>query len=201
MRASIVFAGFGVILFGLLLSAGFGYPIEIIGTIGLINIILGIVTPRSSGLDLQPEQAGPLKLIVDRASSRSGTYELVFSDSKLIMKKLASRGGIMAVTLVFAIIGGLIGGVTGYSVGELVTQRRRDRIRRENSLLTVTHGDVVIPYENMSQVELTKNKFKISSADGPTTLFMSKKYPPMIAPRLRELIPSRCWASPMSLSA
>jgi hypothetical protein len=201
MRASIVFAGFGVILFGLLLSAGFGYPIEIIGTIGLINIILGIVTPRSSGLDLQPEQAGPLKLIVDRASSRSGTYELVFSDSKLIMKKLASRGGIMAVTLVFAIIGGLIGGVTGYSVGELVTQRRRDRIRRENSLLTVTHGDVVIPYENMSQVELTKNKLKISSADGPTTLFMSKKYPPMIAPSLRELIPSRCWASPMSLSA
>jgi hypothetical protein len=201
MRASIVFAGFGVILFGLLLSAGFGYPIEIIGTIGLINIILGIVTPRSSGLDLQPEQAGPLQLIVDRASSRSGTYELAFSDSKLIMKKLASRGGIMAVTLVFAIIGGLIGGVTGYSVGELVTQRRRDRIRRENSLLTVTHGDVVIPYENMSQVELTKNKLKISSADGPTTLFMPKKYPPMIAARLRELIPSRCWASPMSFSA
>jgi hypothetical protein len=201
MRASIVFAGFGVILFGLLLSAGFGYPIEIIGTIGLINIILGIVTPRSSGLDLQPEQAGPLKLIVDRASSRSGTYELVFADSKLIMKKLASRGGIMAVTLVFAIIGGLIGGVTGYSVGELVTQRRRDRIRRENSLLTVTGGDVVIPYENMSQVELTKNKLKISSADGPTTLFMPKKYPPMIAARLREIIPSRCWASPMSFSA
>ncbi len=196
-----MFAGFGVILFGLLLWAGFGYPIEIIGTIGLINIILGIVTPKSSGLDLQPEQAGPLKLIVDRASSRSGTYELVFSDTKLIMKKLASRGGIMAVTLVFAIIGGLIGGVTGYSVGELVTQRRRDRIRRENSLLTVTRGDVEIPYENMSQVELTKNKLKISSADGPTTLFMPKKYPPMIAARLRELIPSRCWASPMSLSA
>ncbi len=201
MRATIVFTGFGVILFGLLLWAGFGYPIEIIGTIGLINIILGIITPKSSGLDLQPEQAGPLKLIVDRASSRSGTYELVFSDTKLIMKKLASRGGIMAVTLVFAIIGGLIGGVTGYSVGELVTQRRRDRIRRENSLLTVTRGDVEIPYENMSQVELTKNKLKISSADGPTTLFMPKKYPPMIAARLRELIPSRCWASPMSLSA
>jgi hypothetical protein len=117
------------------------------------------------------------------------------------MKKLASRGGIMAVALVFAIIGGLIGGVTGYSVGELVAQQRRDRIRRENSLLTVTRGDVEIPYENMSQVELTRNKLKISSADGPTTLFMPKKYPPMIAAKLRELIPSRCWASPMSISA
>jgi hypothetical protein len=200
MRASIVFTGFGVILFGLLLSAGFGYPIEIIGTIGLINIILGIVTPKSSGLDFQPEQVGPLKLIVDRASSRSGTYELVFSDTKLIMKKLASRGGIMAVALVFAIIGGLIGGVTGYSVGELVTQRRRDKIRKENTLLTINRGDVEISYENMSQVELTKNKLKISSANGLTTLFMPKKYPPMIAAKLRELIPSRCWASPMSIS-
>jgi hypothetical protein len=201
MRASIVFTGFGVIIFGLLLWIGSGYPIEIIGTIGLINIILGIVTPKAPGLDLQPEQVGPLKLIVDKASSRSGTYELVFSDTKLIMKKLASRGGIMAVALVFAIIGGLIGGVTGYSVGELVAQRRRDRIRRENSLLTVTRGDVEIPYENMSQVELTRNKLKISSADGPTTLFMPKKYSPMIAAKLRELIPSRCWASPMSISA
>src|SRR5260370_28155831 len=110
------------------------------------------------------------------------------------MKKLASRGGIMAVGLVFAIIGGLVGGVTGYSVGELVTQRRRERIRRENSLLTLTKGDVEIPYENMSQVELTKNKLKISSREGPTTLFIPKKYPSMLSAKLRELIPSRCCA-------
>lgn len=201
MRASIVFTGFGVILFGLLLWVGFGYPIEIIGTIGFINIILGLVTPKSPGLDFQPEQAGSLRLIVDRASSRSGTYELVFSNTKLIMKKLASRGGIMAVALVFAIIGGLIGGVTGYSVGELVTQRRRDKIRKENTLLTINRGDVEIPYENMSQVELTRNKLKIFSANGPITLFMPKKYPPMIAAKLREFIPGRCWASPASISA
>jgi hypothetical protein len=200
MRASIVFTGFGVIIFGLLLWVGFGYPIEIIGTIGLINVILGIVTPKSPGLVFQPEQVGSVKLIVDKANSRSGTYELVFSDSKLTMKKLASRGGIMAVALVFAIIGGLVGGVTGYSVGELVTQRRRDRIRRENSLLTITNGDVEIPYENMSQVELTKNKLKISSGEGPMTLFIPKKYPSMISAKLRELIPSRCWAGQVSVS-
>jgi hypothetical protein len=200
MRASIVFTGFGVIIFGVLLWAGFGYPIEIIGTIGLLNIILGIVTPKSPGLELQPEQVGSLKLIVDRANSRSGTYELVFSDTKLIMKKLASRGGIMAVALVFAIIGGLVGGVTGYSVGELVTQRRRDKIRKENTLLTVNRGDVEILYENMSQVELTKNKLKISSGEGPMTLFIPKKYPSMISAKLRELIPSRCWAAQSTFS-
>ena len=195
-----MFTGFGVIIFGLLLWVGFGYPIEIIGTIGLLNIIIGIVTPKSQGIVFQTEQVGPVKLVVDKASSRSGTYELVFSDTKLTMKKLASRGGIMAVALVFAIIGGLIGGVTGYSLGELVTQRRRDRIYKENTLLTINHGDVEIPYDNMSQVELTKNKLKLSSMDGPTTLFMPKKYPPMIAAKLRELIPSRAWASPVSNS-
>ncbi|SRR5713101_2019967 len=200
MRASIVFTGFGIILFGLLLWIGLGYPIEIIGTIGLLNILLGIITPRSPGLVFQPEPAGPVKLIVDKASSRSGTYQLVFSDTKLIMKKLASRGGIMAVALVFAIIGGLVGGLTGYSVGELVSQRRRDKIRRENSLMTVTHGDMEIPYENMSQVELTRTKLKIASGNGSMTVLMPKKYPPVIAAKLRELIPSHCWAGPVLVS-
>src|SRR5260370_2712220 len=156
MRSSIVFTGFGVIIFGLLLWVGFGYPIEIIGTIGLINVILGIVTPNSPGLVFQPEQVGPVKLIVDKANSRSGTYELVFSDSKLTMKKLASRGGIMAVALIFAIIGGLVGGVTGYSLGELVTQRRRDRIPREKSLLTMTNRDVERPYQKKSHGRLNR---------------------------------------------
>src|SRR5260370_21642477 len=113
MRSSVVFTGFGVIIFGLLLWVGFGYPIEIIGTIGLINVILGMVTPKSPGLVFQPEQVGPVKLIVDKANSRSGTYELVFSDSKLMMKKLASWGGIMPVALVFAIIRRLARARTG----------------------------------------------------------------------------------------
>jgi len=201
MRTIIVFTGLGIIIFGLFLWIGLGYPIEIIGAIGLLNILLGIITPRSPGLVFQPEPSGPVKLIVDNASSRSGTYQLVFSDTKLIMKKLASRGRIMAVALVFAIIGGLVGGLTGYSVGELVSQRRRDRIQRENSLMTVTRGDMEIPYENMSQVELTKTKLKIASSNGPMTVFMPKKYPPMIATKLRELIPSHCWSGPVTASA
>src|SRR3989454_11816911 len=147
MRTGIVFTGVGIIMFGLLLWVGLGYPIEIIGTIGLFNILLGIITPKSPGLVFQPEPSGPVKLIVDKASSRSGTYQLVFSDTKLIMKKLASRGRIMAVALVFAIIGGLVGGLTGYSVGELVSQRRRDREEREDSLTTGTRRDMEIQDE------------------------------------------------------
>src|SRR3989442_1856633 len=115
MRTDIVYNGVGMIMFGLLLWVGLGYHIEIIGTIGLFNILLGIITPKSPGLIFQPEPIGPVKLIVDKASSRSGTYQLVFSDSKLVMKKLASRGGIMAVGLGLSIIGRPVRGLHRHS--------------------------------------------------------------------------------------
>src|SRR3989442_4357598 len=164
MRTGIVFTGVGIIMFGLLLWVGLGYPIEIIGTIGLFNILLGIITPKSPGLIFQPEPIGPVKLIVDKASSRSGTYQLVFSDSKLVMKKLASRGGIMAVALVFAILGGLVGGLTGYSRGELVSQRGRDKIQKGKTLMTVTPGDMEKPFEKISTGEITQTQLQIPSA-------------------------------------
>jgi hypothetical protein len=201
MRTSIVLTGFLIILLGLLISVGFGYPIEIIAIIGIINMIIGIITPKSPGLIFQPEPMGPVKLIVDPVGSRSVTYQLVFSDTKLIMKKLAGRTGFVAVAVVFAIIGGLVGGLTGYSIGEYVTQRRRDKIRRENTLMTVVQGDIEVPYETMSQVELTRTKLKIFCGSGPITMVMSKKYPPLIAAKLRDLIPTRSWAAPPTVPA
>jgi hypothetical protein len=196
MRPSIVLTGFLVIILGFLISVGLGYPIEIIAIIGIINIIIGIITPRSPGLIFPSEPTSPVKLFVDPVNSRSAIYQVVFSDTKLIMKRLAGRTGFVVVALVFAIIGGLVGGLTGYSIGEFVTQRRRDKIRRENTVMTVGPGDIEIPYETMNQVELTRTKLKFLSGSGPITMMMSKKYPPMIAAKLRELIPSRSWAAP-----
>jgi hypothetical protein len=201
MRSSIVLTGFLIIILGYLISVGLGYPIEIVALIGIINIIIGIITPRSPGLIFPSEPAGPVRLVVDPVSSRSAIYQVIFSDTKLIMKKLAGRTGFVVVAVVFAIIGGLAGGLTGYSVGEFVTQRRRDKIRRENTLTTVVQGDIEIPYESLSQVELTKTKLKALSGSGPITMAMSKKYPPMIAAKLRELIPSRSWAVPAAAPA
>lgn len=56
MRTSVVLVGFGIILFGLVLWIAIGFTIELTGLIGLFNIILGIITPRSTGFELQPEQ-------------------------------------------------------------------------------------------------------------------------------------------------
>lgn len=201
MKGSIVATGFVIILFGFVLWIAIGWPIEITFLIGLINIVLGIATPRSPGLNLQPESTGQLKLIVDKARSKTGTYQLIFSDTKLIMKKLAGNGAAMAFALVFALIGGLIGGATGYSVQEYMVERRRRKIQQENTLTTITRGDMEIPYESMSQLELSKNKLRMNLGTGPMMLAMSKKYPPMISSKLREIIPGRCWAPQLPISA
>ena len=145
MRASVIGIGLFIILFGFLLSLGIGYPIEIFLIIGFINIIFGFMTPKSPGLLFQPETASPVKLIVDKARSKTGTYQLVFADNRLIMKKLASTTGVVAVAFLFAIIGGMVGALTGYSLQEYLVERRRNKIRQENTLVSITNGDVGIP--------------------------------------------------------
>jgi hypothetical protein len=197
MRTSIVLVGFGIILFGLILWIAIGFPVWLTGIIGFLNIILGIATPRSMGLQLQPEQMGTqmgaVKLVVDQARSRSSIYELFFTDSKLVMKKLASTGAITVVALLFFFLGGIAGGLTGYSLQEFMAQRSRDRIRRENSMLTVTGKDIEMPYESMSEVEWTRRGLKIVSGGRTMHIATGKKYRQMISSRLRELIPARSW--------
>ena len=197
MRASIVLVGFGIILFGLILWIAIGFPVWLTGIIGFLNIILGIITPRSTGLELQQEQTGTqmgaVKLVVDQARSKSSIYELFFTDSKLVMKKLASTGAITAVALLFFFLGGIAGGLTGYSLQEFMAQRSRDRIRRESSMMTVTGKDMEIPYDNMSEVEWTRRGLKIVSGGRTMHIAMGKKYRQMISSRLRELIPGRSW--------
>lgn len=194
MRTSVVLVGFGIILFGLVLWIAIGFPIELTGFIGFLNIILGIATPRSTGIELQPDQTGTVKLVVDQARSKSGIYELFFTDSKLVMKKLASTGAITAVALLFFLLGGIAGGLTGYSLQEFMAQRRRDKIRRENSMMTVSDKDKEIPYDSMSQMEWTRRGLKIVSGTGVMYIAMGKKYRQMVASRLRDVIPGRCWA-------
>ena len=201
LRASVIGIGLFIILFGFLLSLGIGYPIEIFLIIGFINIIFGFMTPKTPGLLFQPDPASPVKLIVDKARSKTGTYQLVFSDNRLIMKKLASTTGVVAAAFLFAIIGGMVGALTGYSLQEYLVERRRNIIRRENALMSVTNGDVEIPYDTISQVELAGTKLKISSPNGPATIVMHKKYPPMIMAKLREMIPSRAWTNQPSFSS
>jgi hypothetical protein len=192
MRVTILLTGLGIIGFGLVLWYLIRYSPWFIVSIGLFNILLGIITPKTPGVVLQPSIPG-VKLIVDKAVTGAIIYQLVFSDSRLVMKKLTSRGITTGVFVVFAVLGGLVGGLTGVSLEEFIAQRRRNKMRNQNTLTVVGRGDVELPYESMREVQLTGTSLKMVAAGRPLTLHFPKRYAQEIASRLREIIPANCW--------
>jgi len=199
MRAIMFVIGVAISAWGLLLWRAFGYPIWLAGIIGLFNIILGAITPKSRKVDLQPEPSGVVKLVVDKVILRLGRlrftfYELVFLDNKLVMKKLTSMGIIFLATGVSFAVGGFFGGLTGLSVWEFLDQRKRDRIRDRNEFTSVARGDREVPYESMSQVQLDGESLKMVVGGRPLVLRMAPEYPPLIARMVREVIPNQCWS-------
>jgi len=199
MRATMFVIGVAISAWGLFLWRVFGYPIWLAGTIGLFNIILGAITPKSRKVDFQPETSGAVKLVVDKVILRLGRlrftfYELVFLDNKLVMKKLTSMGIIFLATGVSFAVGGFFGGLTGLSVWEFLDQRKRDRIRDRNEFTSVARGDREVPYESMSQVQLDGESLKMVVGGRPLVLRMAPEYPPLIARMVREVIPNQCWS-------
>jgi hypothetical protein len=192
MRVTILLTGLGIIGFGLVLWYLIRYSPWFIVSIGLFNILLGIITPKTPGVVLQPSIPG-VKLIVDKAVTGATIYQLVFSDSRLVMKKLTSRGITTGVFVVFAVLGGLVGGLTGVSLEEFIAQRRRNKMRNQNTLTVVGRGDVELPYESMREVQLTGTSLKMVAAGRPLTLHFPKRYAQEIASRLRTIIPANCW--------
>jgi len=203
MRASMFVIGIVVIAWGVFLWRVLGYPIWFSWAIGIFNFILGVITPKSRKVDLEPDALGAVKLVVDRVRSRTGRlrfsdYELVFSDNELVMKKLPSLGlGFLATVVTFA-LGGFFGGLTGVSVMEFLNQRKRDKIRDANEFTTIASGDREIPYQSMSQVQLDGESLKMSVGGRPLVLSLAPEYTHLIAPRVRELIPDECWVHPRS---
>src|SRR5437899_9356852 len=121
MRLSMVGTGLVIAASGLVLWQILRYPIWITGAITSFNILLGIITPRSRKVDLQPEPSGMVKLVVDKVQFRYGKVrfsdcELVFLDKRLIMKKLFSWRAVMILGVVFALIGGFVGFLTAVSM-------------------------------------------------------------------------------------
>jgi hypothetical protein len=192
VRVTILLTGLGIIGFGLVLWYLIRYSPWFIVSIGLFNILLGIITPKTPGVVLQPSIPG-VKLIVDKAVTGATIYQLVFSDSRLVMKKLTSRGITTGVFVVFAVLGGLVGGLTGVSLEEFIAQRRRNKMRNQNTLTVVGRGDVELPYESMREVQLTGTSLKMVAAGRPLTLHFPKRYAQEIASRLRTIIPANCW--------
>jgi hypothetical protein len=191
MRKNILAAG--VTLLALALLFGLSYPEGLLFSIpiSILNIILGLAIRKPPGLEIQPESAN-IRLVIDRGVVRASIYQLVFLNSKLILKRLSSVTVTVILAFVLAVvglevlrIGALMGGITGFSLQEFLTQRMRNKIGSEMQLTSVGESDIEIEYDDLAEVRLVKSRlYLITHSNSLSTSFprgYSRKIEPMLA--------------------
>src|SRR6267143_3672273 len=154
MRKNILAAG--ITLLALALLFGVSYPTGLLFSIpiSILNIILGLITRTPPGFEIQPESAN-IRLVIDRGVVRASIYQLVFLNSKLILKRLSSVTVTVILAFVLAvvglevlgIIGALMGGITGFSLQEFLTQRVRNKMGDEMHLFFIGTTATEIKYD------------------------------------------------------
>ncbi|HEV2120143.1 MAG TPA: hypothetical protein VGS11_08590 [Candidatus Bathyarchaeia archaeon] len=194
MRKNVLVAG-GALL-ALALVYGASYPSSLLFglPVAALNIILGLFTKASRGLETQPESAG-IKLLIDRGVVRASIYQFVFLDSKLVLKRLSSVGVTVILALVLAvvgleilfIVGALMGGITGFSLQEFLTQRMRNKISRENELTIVGKDDIKIEYDDLSEVRLIKSRLFLRTENALLVASFPRGYSSRLKPVLADI--------------
>src|SRR5467141_3798480 len=198
MRKNILAAG--ITLLALALLFGVSYPEGLLFSIPLsiLNIILGLVTRTPPGLEIQPGSAN-IRLIIDRGVVRASIYQLVFLNSKLILKRLTSVMITVILAFVLAvvgfevlgIIGALMGGITGFSLQEFLTQRMRNKIGTEMQLTSPGKNDIEIDYNDLLEVRLVKSRLYLISENGSLTANFTRGYSRKIRPMLADLFETK----------
>src|SRR2546425_2461346 len=197
MRKNILVAG--VTLLALALLFGVSDPTGLFFSIpiSILNIILGLVTRAPPGLEIQPESAS-IRYVIDRGVVRASIYQLVFLNSKLILKRLSSVGVTVILALVLAvvglgflfIVGALMGGVTGFSLQEYFTQRMRNKIRSE-PLTSVGKNDIEIHYADLSEIRLGKSRLYLLSESNSFMVSLPRGHSGKIRPILAKIFGSK----------
>jgi hypothetical protein len=167
--------------------------------LGGLNIIIGLVTPRASGVSVPDDQQAPLKLLLDKGVIRTRVYTVAFSERKLVLRKLGSANLTVVTALLLALVGAalasyfgiVVGGVTAFSLQEFVTQRRRDRISKRNPLEPSGDGDLEYPYDEIEQIRLLGNKLQVNLKDGVVRIAISRRYSRIMGPVLEKVIPAK----------
>ncbi len=198
MRKNILVAG--VTLLALALLFGVSYPDGLLFSIpmSVLNIILGLITKTSLGLEIQPE-SNNIRLVIDRGVVRASIYQLVFLNSKLILKRLSSVMVTVILAFVLAvvglevlgIVGALMGGITGFSLQEYLTQRMRNKIGSQMQLTSVVKGDIEIDYDDLLEVRLLKSRLYLISESSTLSASFPRGYSGKIKPMLANLFESK----------
>ncbi len=198
MRKNILVAG--VTLLALALLFGISYPAGLLFSIpiSILNIVLGVVTRTPPGLEVQPE-SNNIRLVIDRGVIRASIYQLVFLNSKLILKRLSSVMVTVILALVLAvvgfgflfIVGALMGGITGFSLQEYLTQRMRNKIGTEMQLTSLGQGDIEIDYNDLLEVRLAKSRLYLISENSTLSASFPRGYSGKIKPMLANIFESK----------
>ena len=182
------------LLFGVSDSTGLFFSIPI----SILNIVLGLVTRAPPGLEIQPESAR-IKLVIDRGVVGASIYQLVFLNSKLILKRLSSVMVTVILAFVLAvvgleslfIVGALMGGISGFSLQEFLTQRIRNKIGSEMELTSVGKNDIEIEYGDILEVRLVKSRLYLIAGIKSLSASFPRGYARKIEPMLTNIFESK----------
>ena len=173
--------------------------------LGSLNVIIGILIPRAVGITIPTDQAGPVKLSIDKGVIRTNIYALGFSDKKMVLRKLSSARLTVVAALILAVLGAvvagpfgiIVGGITAFSLQEFVTQRRRDEIIRGNILEASGSNDFEFPYDEIEQVQLVGSRIQIHLKDRAVRIAISRRSARILGPMLEKIIPSKVLSRPL----
>src|SRR5213080_4772662 len=196
MRKNILVAGITLLalalLFGVSDSTGLFFSIPI----SILNIVVGLVTRSPPGLEIQPESAS-IRLVIDRGVVGASIYQLVFLNSKLILKRLSSVMVTVILAFVLAvvgleslfIVGALMGGISGFSLQEFLTQRIRNKIGSEMELTSV--GKNEIENGDILEVRLVKSRLYLIAGIKSLSASFPRGYARKIEPMLTNIFESK----------
>ena len=174
-------------------------------TLGSLNIMIGIFTPRAVGIATPADQAGPVNLSIDKGVIRTNIYAIGFSEKKMVLRKLSSANLTVVAALILAVLGAvvagyfgiIVGGITAFSLQEFVTQSRRDEVKRENILDSSADSDLEFSYDEIEHLQLLGNRIRVCLKDRVVRIAISRRSARILGPMLEKIIPAKILSGPV----
>jgi len=167
--------------------------------------MIGILTPRPVGITIPADRQSLLKLSLDKGVIGTNIYVVVFSEKKLVLRKLSSAKVTVLTALILAILGWIlagpfgivVGGITAFSLQEFVTQRRRDEIERGNILDASGGKDLEFPYDKMDHLQLLGNKIRLHLNGRIVRIVIPRRTSRDLGDVLEKIIPAKIQSRPV----
>jgi hypothetical protein len=92
---------------------------------------------------------------------------------------------------VLGIVGALMGGITGFSLQEFLTQRMRNKMGSEMQLTSIGKSDIEIEYDDLLEVRLVKSRLYLITETSSLSASFPRGYSRKIKPMLTNIFESK----------